>query len=182
MPLGEWSMGFRAPFSWLVALGCIALAWRRFSLLERLNPPTVSVLLEELLSEFERPEGETARRFAIAELNQRISDVSFQLSLSPVLYQALVRVCLASGPALALLGFIDFMAPTMTLALIRSAVCALSGFVGAGIVVTIGRAARVRVTEIRAAWDRCSREAGKTLGTELEPFEPSARLERAERK
>ena len=162
-------MGWRTPLSWLIALGCIALAWRRFSGLEALRPPAASMLLDELTSDLgaERGLSEEGRRFAIAELNQRIGDVSFELGLLPSTFTALIRISLASGSALALLGLMELGSAPLEGAL-RAAVCAVSGLVGAGVVSAIGRTAKQRSAEIRLEWDRASRETGKELGTSLE--------------
>jgi hypothetical protein len=154
----------------VIAFGCVALGWRRRSTLARLNPPKPSVLLEQLLAEasaasFVRDE---TRRAAIAELNQRIADVSFELGLLPATFAALTRISLASGSALALLSFVASVDSQPLERTLRAAVCAVSGLVGAGAVAAIGRSAKLRVTEIREAWDRSSREIGKSLGTALE--------------
>ncbi len=109
-----------------------------------------------------------ARRAAIAELNLRIADVSFELGLLPATYTALTRISLASGSALALFGFMESANREPMERTLRVAVCAVSGLVGAGIVAAIGRTARLRVAGIREAWDRSSRELGKSLGTGLE--------------
>ncbi len=99
-------LGWRTPVAWSIALACIALAWRRYSALDRLRPPAVPVLLEELVEDLhpERELSEGARRFVVAELNQRLSDVSFALGLLPSTFIALIRISLASGSALALLA------------------------------------------------------------------------------
>jgi hypothetical protein len=171
LPIADWSMGWRTPLSWLIALGCIALAWRRFSAIEGLRPPAASMLLDELTYDLgsELALSDQSRRFAIAELNQRIGDVSFALGLLPSTFTALIRISLASGSALALLGFMDLgNAPSLLETGLRAGVCAVSGFVGAGVVAAIGRAAKQRASEIRLEWDRASRELGKELGTTLE--------------
>jgi hypothetical protein len=169
LPNSVWSIGIREAISWLLALGCIALAWRRFSALEALRPPTPSVLLEELMLDLglERANSEDGRRFAVAELNQRIGDVSFALGLLPSTFTALIRISLASGSALALLCLMDLRSAPLGSAA-RAAVCAVSGLVGAGLVSVIGRTAKLRASEIRLEWDRASREAGKELGVGLE--------------
>jgi len=128
------------------------------------------VLLEQLLAEasaadFVSPE---TRRAAIAELNQRIADVSFELALLPATFTALTRISLASGSALALFGFVASTDGEPMERTLRVAVCAVSGLVGAGAVAAIGRSAKLRVAGIREAWDRSSREIGKALGTGLE--------------
>ncbi|MEO8904862.1 MAG: hypothetical protein ABI488_20755 [Polyangiaceae bacterium] len=158
------------PAAALVALACVALAWHRSLKLERLTPPGAAALLTEL--EVDNPPhagdraAEEQRRAMIAELNQRIADVSFELSLVPAVYTALTRVCLASGTALTLLGFLDWaQAPVHGGA--RAVVCAMSGLVGAGAVSAIGRGAKRTTQRIRESWDRSSRELGKALGTSL---------------
>lgn len=170
MPIAEssFALGWRTVAAWLIALACIALAWRRYAALERLRPPASSRLLEELLEELgsERSLTEDSRRFAIAELNQRIADVSFALGLLPSTFTTLIRISLASASALALLGLMDLGQAALERALL-AAVCAVSGLVGAGVVAAIGRTARQRASEIRLEWDRASRGAGKELGTSL---------------
>jgi hypothetical protein len=169
VPIALWSMGWRMPLSWLIALGCIALAWRRFSALESLRPPAASLLLDELTEDFgvARPLSDESRRFAIAELNQRIGDVSFGLGLLPSTLTALIRVSLASGSALALISLMELGNAPLEGAM-RAAVCAVSGLVGAGVVSAVGRAAKQRAAEIRLEWDRASREVGRELQTTLE--------------
>jgi hypothetical protein len=147
----------------------VALAWRKLSALARLNPPNPGVLLEQL-TEPTAVESvtEATRRAAIAELNQRIADVSFELGLLPATFTALTRISLASGSALALFGFMGSANSEPMERTLRVVVCAMSGLVGAAAVAAIGRSARVRVAGIREAWDRSSREIGKSLGTGLE--------------
>lgn len=175
MPIAAWSLGsgWRTPAAWLIALGCIALAWRRYSALEQLRPPAARALLDELTEDLgsERALSEDTRDFAVAELNQRIADVSFQLGLLPSMFTALIRISLASGSALALLGLMDLGSAPQSLAIetaLRAGVCAVSGLVGAGVVAAIGRTAKQRIHEIKLEWDRSSREIGKELGTSLE--------------
>ena len=164
-PAIPWS----ALFAWLVAIACIALAWRRRRGIERLRPPQEPDLLDELTG------GETAsaslsdvaRRLAIAELNQRLADVSFELDVLPATFTALIRIALASGSALALVSFIVATDDVPLVRAFRLAAAALAGLVGAGGVATIGRAARARIGQIREEWDRSSREIGKALGTSL---------------
>ena len=165
-----WSLGWPAPTAWAITFGCVALGWRRLSALARLNPPSPRLLLAQLLAELAGVESVTdeTRRAAIAELNQRIADVSFELGLLPATFTALTRISLASGSALALLGFMGSANSESMERTLRVVVCAMSGLVGAGVVAAIGRAARVRVAGIREAWDRSSREIGKSLGTGLE--------------
>jgi len=94
--------------------------------------------------------------------------VSFELGLLPATFTALTRISLASGSALALLGFMGSANSESMERTLRVVVCAMSGLVGAGVVAAIGRAARVRVAGIREAWDRSSREIGKSFGAGLE--------------
>jgi hypothetical protein len=165
-----WSLGWPTPTAWVIAFGCVALGWRRRSALARLNPPNPSVLLEQLLAEPSAVDSisDETRRAAIAELNQRIADVSFELGLLPATFTALTRISLASGSALALFGFMESADSESMERTLRVAVCAVSGLVGAGVVASIGRSAKLRVAGIREAWDRSSREIGKSLGTGLE--------------
>jgi hypothetical protein len=153
--------------AWLIAGACIALAWRACSRLDQLRPPAPSRLLAELgeLPEEGVASSERARRAAVAELNQRISDVGFELGLSPARFAALTRINLASGTALALLAFLGGDSQLPIERIIQGGVCAMSGFVGAGVVASLGRMAKRRVSEIRTEWDRSSREVGKSLGT-----------------
>ena len=168
--MAGWSLGWPAPIAWVIAFACVALGWRRRSTLARLNPPNPSILLEQLLAEASAADfvSDEARRAAIAELNQRIADVSFELGLLPATFTALTRISLASGSALALLGFMASADSEPLERTLRVAVCAVSGLVGAGAVAAIGRSARRRAAGIREAWDRSSREIGKSLGTGLE--------------
>jgi hypothetical protein len=140
------------------------------SALARLNPPSPTLLLEELLADRSPAEliAEGMRRAAIAELNQRIADISFELGLLPATFTALTRISLATGSALALFGFMGSGDAEPLQRTLRVAVCAVSGLVGAGAVAAIGRSAKQRVARIREAWDRSSREIGKSLGTGLE--------------
>lgn len=165
-----WSLGWPTPIAWVIAFGCAALGWRRRSALARLNPPNPNVLLEQLLAEPSTVDSisDETRRAAIAELNQRIADVSFELGLLPATFTALTRISLASGTALALFSFMESADSESMERALRVAVCAVSGLVGAGAVAAIGRSAKQQVTQIREAWDRSSREIGKSLGTGLE--------------
>jgi hypothetical protein len=105
-----------------------------------------------------------ACRVTVAELNQRISDVAFELGLIPARFAALTRINLASGTALALIAFLRAQAEVPIERVAQGGVCAVSGFVGASAVAMLGRTARVRVADVRQAWDRASREVGKALG------------------
>ena len=153
----------------LIACGCVLLGWRRSCLLARFTPPAPKSLLDELLAEANTvaPASDVARRLAIAELNQRIADVSFELGLLPATFTALTRISLASGTALALFGFMASDHGELLLRSLEGAWCAMSGFVGAGALALIGRSAKRRIATIREAWDRSSREIGKSLGTGL---------------
>jgi hypothetical protein len=169
---GAWSAGFgwRVALALAVSATCIALAWRRSSRLEQLAPPATATLLAELSDANPCDTGEGSadvqRRAMIADLNQRIGDVAFELGLLPATYTALTRVCLASGTALTLLGVLDWADAPLTGGL-RAFGCALSGLVGAGVVAMLGRRAKRSVEKIRESWDRSSRELGKALGTSL---------------
>jgi hypothetical protein len=110
---------------------------------------------------------ELARRVAIAELNQRLADVAFELGLLPATLAALIRISLASGSALALIGFLISTEQSPLERAFRFALAALGGLFGAGAVSLLGRLAKARAAEIRADWDRSSRDIGKALGTEL---------------
>jgi hypothetical protein len=165
-----WSLGWPTPTAWLIVSICVGLGWLRLSRIAGLNPPNSQLLLDELLAEASPGEvvAEGTRRAAIAELNQRIADVSFELSLLPATFTALTRISLASGSALALFGFMESADNEPMQRTLRVAVCAVSGLVGAGAVAAIGRSAKLRVARIREGWDRLSREIGKSLGTGLE--------------
>ena len=164
-----WSLGWPALGAGLVAVAAVALAWRRFVLLERLRPPAVGILLEQLrdASGDVLLESERARALAVAELNQRISDLAFELGLLPATFTAMTRIALASSSALALFAFIHEDGAPGAVRTARVVLCAVSGLVGAAAVAAIGRAAKQRVATIREAWDRSSREIGKSLGTGL---------------
>ena len=110
---------------------------------------------------------ETARRLAIAELNERLSEVAFELGVLPAMYTALTRISLASGSALALASFLASDSASPVLRAVGLAIAAAGGLSGAGAVLAIGRSARTRAGEIREAWDRSSREVGKSLGAGL---------------
>jgi hypothetical protein len=162
------SLGWPILIAWLLVGVCVALAWRRHSQLRRLRPPSAQQLLAELAADADIGAPGPARRLALAELNQRIADVSFELGLLPATFTALTRISLASGTALALFDFMASPADAPLLRTLHAAVCALSGFVGAGLVAAIGRSAKQRVAKIRQDWDRASREVGKSLGLRLD--------------
>ena len=184
--LAAWSVYWPTFGAWLIASSAVALGWRRYSSLARLGAPEPTRLLEELSEELPggQPLTDLARRAAIAELNQRIAEVSFELGLAPALFTALIRISLASGTGLALvLALLDGAGGEAWQRAARVGVCALAGFVGALALANIGRMAKARATRIRADWDRSSREAGKSLGTSLQGARdgagarvPSARL------
>lgn len=165
-------MGWQIIVAWLVAAACSLLAARLLSSLRLLSAPEPSTLLTELLAEVgaSAADSELVRRAAIADLNQRLADVSFELGLLPARFTALTRICLASGTALALFGYIGAnpseRSPIERVATL--AACAAGGLLGAGCVLGIGRLAKQRSTAIREAWDRSSRDTGKALGTSLE--------------
>jgi hypothetical protein len=158
-----------ALFAWLVALSCVALAWRRRRTLDTLEPPEVQRLLLELTDEAGTLEAldQVARRFAIAELNQRLGDVSFELDVLPATFTALTRISLASGSALALVGFLTSAGDSPVVRAVRLAFAALGGLTGAGTVAAIGRSAKAHSGRIREKWDRSSREIGKALSASL---------------
>ena len=158
-----------ALFAWLVAAGCGALGWRKRRGLERLTPPEPQRLLAELTVSERDPKDldEAARRLAIAELNQRLADIAFELELAQATYTALTRISLASGSALALLGFITAPGEAPLGRVFHFVAVALAGLVGAAAVSAVGRSAKARSSQIREGWDRVSREVGKALGTSL---------------
>lgn len=160
--------------AWSVTALCSLLAGRLLRALRKLEAPAHSALLNELLAEVgaDSFDSDTIRRAAIAELNQRLSDIAFELDSRPARFTALTRISLASGTALALFGYIGAggsESPAEPLQRMLALVaCGASGVVGAAIVLTIGRVAKQRSSIIREEWDRSSREAGKALGTSLE--------------
>lgn len=165
-------MRWELVFAWLVAAVCALLALRLMRVLKRSNPPAAAELLRELLVEVGASgfDSEPIRRAAIAELNRRLSDVSFELGTLPARFTALTRICLASGTALSLFGYIgaNSNARSALERVLELVACAASGVFGAACVLTIGRVAKQRSAAIREQWDRSSREAGKQLGTSLE--------------
>jgi len=158
--------------SWSIAALCSLLALRLLRGLRRSNPPDPTALLTELLVEVgaSSVDSEFVRRAAIADLNRRLGDVSFELGSLPARFTALLRICLASGMALSLFGYIGASGqPRAPLQRVFELVsCAAGGVVGAACVFTIGRMAKLRSALIREEWDRSSRETGKALGTSLE--------------
>jgi hypothetical protein len=154
--------------------------------MRRLGAPAPSALLSELLAEVgaSAVESEFVRRAAIADLNRRLADVSFELGSLPARFTALTRICLASAMALSLFGYIDAnaepRAPFQRVLQLIS--CAAGGASGAVCVLGIGRAAKRRSAEIREEWDRSSRQTGKTLGTSLEAAERPSEKQHLRRK
>lgn len=172
-------MRWELALAWSVAALCSLLALRLWRGLRRSSAPAWPGLLSELLGEVgaDSVDSEWGRRAAIAELNRRLSDVSFELASLPARFTALTRIALASGTALSLIGYIGASGnlaaesanlPTPLERVVQLAACAASGLVGAACVATIGRMAKQRSAEIRDEWDRTSRQIGKALGTSLE--------------
>ena len=161
------AIGWQWVLAWSIAGGCVVLAQRHSRRAQRLNAPQPPALLEQLLSEIGASDlsSENTRRAAIADLNQRLSDVSFELGLLPARFTALTRISLASSTALALFGYIGSDARTPVERVLAFLACSSGGLLGAAIVLTIGRTAKQRAAQIREAWDRSSRETGKALGT-----------------
>ena len=137
-----------------------------------MSAPQPSALLSELLAEVgaSSVDSESVRRAAIADLNRRLSDVSFELGSLPPRFAALTRICLASGTALALFRYIgakdEVLGPLERVVSLAS--CVGGGALGAACVISIGHMAKQRSAVIREQWDRSSRETGKSLGTSLE--------------
>jgi len=168
----RWELGL----AWCVAATCSLLALRLLRGLRRSSAPAPTALLDELLGEVgaESLDSEFVRRSAIADLNQRLSDVAFELESLPPRFTSLSRICLASGTALALFGYIGASsdltggAGTPLQRVFGLAMCAAAGLVGAAVVFGVGRMAKQRSSAIREEWDRSSRAAGRALGTSLE--------------
>jgi hypothetical protein len=165
----SWS-SWPALVAWLTVATCALLAWRKRHSLEALAPPAYERLLSELTADCADPSelDEVTRRVAIAELNQRLSDVSFELDVLPATYAALTRIGLASGSGLALLSFVISTELSPIERALSFAVTALAGFIGAGAIATIGRSAKSRARQIREKWDASSRDVGKALGASLD--------------
>lgn len=163
------TLPWAALFAWLVTATCSAFAWRKRRGLEQLAPPAAHRLLAELTANESDPEAldDRSRRLTIAELNERLADVAFELELTPAAYTALVRINLASASALALLSFILAPDETPLSRVLHLVVAAVAGLVGAAVVLAVGRAAKLRTGQIREDWDRASREIGKALGASL---------------
>ena len=157
-----------AILAWLSAGGCLALAWRKLRSLERVTAPNRERLLSELTDNGATDEelDDVGRRVAIAELNQRLADIAFELGLLPATFTALVRISLASGSALALIGFLISTDQLPLERAFRLALAALAGLLGAGAVAFLGRLAKARAAQIRTDWDRSSRDIGKAFGAE----------------
>lgn len=162
-----------------MAAFCCVLAWRQLRGLQRWNAPAPAALLSELLAEVGASalDSELVQRAAIAELNRRLADVSFEIGSMPARLTALTRICLASGTALALFGYIGASASTRSALerVLELVACAAGGLIGAACVLSVGHMAKQRSSEIREAWDRSSRELGKALGTSLESAAGAAR-------
>jgi len=163
-------LGWEPFIAWLLAAFCSLFAVRVMRGLVRLSAPEAPALLSELLAEVgaSAANSEFVQRAAIADLNQRLADVSFELGLLPARFTALTRICLASGTALALFGYIGANASAPLERVLGLLVCAAGGLFGAACVQGIGRVAKQRSAAIREGWDRASRETGKVLGTSLE--------------
>lgn len=164
-------MGWELALAWSVAALCSLLAVRLLRTLLRLKAPDPAALVSELLAEVgaSAADSEFVQRAAIADLNRRLADVSFELGLLPARFTALARICLASGTALALFGYISSHALSPGERVMELVACGAGGAFGAGCVSLVGRMAKQRCAAIREGWDRSSRETGKTLGTSLEP-------------
>ena len=145
---------------------------RQLSLLRSLKAPEPAALLSELLAEVGAGalDAELVQRAAIAELNRRLADVSFELGSLPARFTALTRICLASGTGLALFGYIGANANghSPLECVLELVACGAAGLIGAACLLSVGHMAKQRSVELREAWDRSSREIGKSLGTSLE--------------
>ena len=163
-----------ALFSWSIAIACAVIALGKQRRVRALAPPPTPQLLRELgverapaeLAELDELD-EVTRRLAIAELNQRLGDVSFELGVMPSTFAALIRIVLASGSGLALVGFLTATDLPVMLRALRLAAAASAGLVGALVIGIIGRLAKDNAREIRESWDGSSRDFGKALGTSL---------------
>ena len=174
----NWRLDWHALVAWSVAAICGVIAAGRLKKTERLRAPEPKALLAELLAESgaAASNSEAVRHSAIADLNQRLADVSFELSLLPARFTALTRISLASGTALALFGYIGATESAQLDRAFRLVVCALAGLFGAATVLAIGRTAKRRAQVIREGWDRSSRETGKSLGTTLAASSPRSEV------
>jgi hypothetical protein len=162
-------VSWSALVAWFVALVCAALGWRKRGSLERLLPGVPERLLAELTTDSRKSEelGDRERRMAIAELNLRLADVSFELDVLPATFAALTRITLASGVALAVICALTTHSEGPLTRAFRIGLAAGGGFAGALAVAGIGRVAKGRSAQIREEWDGASRVVGKALGTSL---------------
>ncbi len=165
--LADW---WHAPSAWSIAAGCIALAAHQLRGLRRVDAPEPKRLLAELEEEAApfALDDELRRRALVADLNQRLSDVSFELGLMPARFTALTRIALAGSTGLALFGYIGSSDRSALERVAGLAICALAGLTGAAGVLLLGRTAKDRSRAIREAWDRSSRETGTAIGAPLE--------------
>lgn len=165
--LADW---WHAPSAWSIAAGCVALAARQLRKLRRVVAPLPKQLLAELQEEAAGfgLDDEQRRRAMVAELNQRLSDVSFELGLMPARFTALTRIALAGSTGLALFGYIGSSDRPALERVAGLAICALAGLSGAVGVLFLGRMAKDRARATREAWDRSSRETGTAIGASLE--------------
>lgn len=166
--LSTLSAWWQAPSAWLIGIGCVILAARQARRLTALEAPQPERLLRELLEEvapFELDEA-ARRRALVAELNERLSDVAFQLELLPARFTALTRIALASGSGLALVGYIGSSDRPALERVVGLSACAVAGLVAAGLVATLGRTAKAKAAQLRQNWDRASRDTGTSLGIE----------------
>jgi hypothetical protein len=165
------SLPWAALFAWVIALGAVLLAVRKRRQVKQLAPPNSQNLLLELGSDGALDQDQRARALAVAELNQRLGDVAFELELMPATFTALTRICLASGSGLALFALVTSPELTPLARAVRLAIAAFAGLVGAGLVAAVGRAAKAQARRIRENWDSASRDVGKALGVSLEASE-----------
>jgi hypothetical protein len=168
-------IGWQALAASSTAIFCVLFAIRHLRSIATLRPPDPGRLLSDLLAELGVEDARSEKRAAVADLNQRLFDVSFELGLLPARFTALTRICLSSCTAWGLFGYIGATERTVAERGLGFIVCAFGGLFGAGAVLFIGRTAKQRTGLIRASWDRTSREVGKALGTTLD--NPSARFE-----
>jgi hypothetical protein len=163
------NIGWQALAACFIALVCVSRAASHLRRIAALRAAEPGDLLREMLAELGAVAANTEaiRQAAVAELNQRLSDVSFELGLLPARFSALTRVSSSTGMALGLFGYIGATERALSERVIGFAVCSLAGLLGAGAVLAIGRTAKVRAVQIREDWDRSSREVGSALGTSL---------------
>jgi hypothetical protein len=160
------NIGWQALAACFIALVCVSRAASHLRRTAALRAAEPGDLLRELLAELGAVAADTEaiRQAAVADLNQRLSDVSFELGLLPARFSALTRVSSSTGMALGLFGYIGATERTLAARVIGFAVCSLSGVLGAGTVLALGRTAKRRAARIRQEWDRSSREVGRALG------------------